>query len=53
MEGDRYDNERDYFISSKGIKILRYENCEIWNSLDKVIEDIKREIIQRTTLPIG
>ena len=53
MEGDRYDNDRGIFISNKGIKILRYENCEIWNSLDKVIEDIKREIKQRITLPLG
>lgn len=47
MEGDRYDNIRDYIITSKGIKILRYENCEIWNSLEKVIEDINEEIVQR------
>ena len=46
IEGDKYDVERDNFISEKGIKILRFENCEVWNNMDmiiKVIEDCIKE----------
>ena len=45
--GDKYDYERDNFISSKGIKILRYENKEIWESIEQVIEEINKELQRR------
>ena len=44
IAGDKYDYERDNFISSKGIKILRYENKEIWESIEQVIEEINKEL---------
>ena len=44
IEGDKYDCGRDIFISSKGIKILRYENKEIWESIEQVIEEINKEL---------
>ena len=47
IEGDKYDCERDIFISSKGIKILRYENKEIWESIEQVIEEINKELQHR------
>ena len=47
IEGDRYDYERENFISRKGIKIIRYENCEVWNSLELIIERIEKETAQR------
>ena len=45
--GDKYDCERDIFISSKGIKILRYENKDIWESIEQVIEEINKELQRR------
>ena len=44
IAGDKYDYERDNFISSKGIKILRYENKEIWESIERVVEEINKEL---------
>ena len=44
IAGDKYDYERNNFISSKGIKILRYENKEIWESIEQVIEEINKEL---------
>ena len=45
IAGDKYDYERDNFISSKGIKILRYENKEIWESIEQVIDEINKECL--------
>ena len=47
IEGDKYDCERDIFISSKGIKILRYENKDIWESFKRVVEEINKELQHR------
>ena len=47
IEGDIYDYDRDNFISTKGIKILRYENRVIWESLEHVIEEINKELTLR------
>ena len=47
IEGDKYHCERDVFISSKGIKILRYENKDIWESFERVVEEINKELQHR------
>ena len=47
IAGDKYDCERDIFISSKGIKILRYENKDIWESFERVVEEINKELQHR------
>ena len=41
LEGSDYDGKRDSYISSFGIKVLRYENMDIYNNLEAVLEDIK------------
>jgi len=40
-EGGEHDEVRDEFISQLGIKILRYENKEVYNNLEAVLEDIR------------
>jgi len=47
-EGAReYDHERQTFIASFGIKILRFLNMDIYENLDGVMEAIEREILDR------
>lgn len=40
-EGERYDMERDTYISKLGIKMLRYENRDVFNNVEAVLEDIR------------
>ena len=40
-EGSDHDEIRDEFIKGLGIKILRYENNEMYKNLEAVLEDIK------------
>ncbi len=40
-EGSDYDEKRDAFIIGLNIKVLRYENRDIYNNLEAVLEDIK------------
>ena len=40
---DEYDLERDRFISNLGITVLRFENQEVWDDLDRVLERIKKQ----------
>jgi very-short-patch-repair endonuclease len=39
--GEDSDTERDNYINSLGIKVLRYENSDVENNLEAVLEDIK------------
>ncbi len=41
LAGSEYDEKRDDFIRGLGIKILRYENEEIYHHFEGVLEDIK------------
>jgi very-short-patch-repair endonuclease len=41
LEGSNHDQIRDSYISSLGIKVLRYENRDIYNNLEAVLVDIK------------
>jgi very-short-patch-repair endonuclease len=41
VQGNRNDLERSKVIEKYGIRILRYENKLIYNSLESVLEDIK------------
>ncbi len=48
QEGAReYDRERQVFIESFGIKIVRFLNLDIYENLDGVLEAIEREILDR------
>ena len=44
-EGSDYDEERDDYIGNLGITVLRYENRDIYNNLDAVLNDIKSNFI--------
>ena len=45
MQGDTYDYDRDKFLESLGIRVLRFENSEIWNDIDFVLETIARKLL--------
>lgn len=42
-----YDTERDRFLESKNILVMRFPNEQIRNSLPKVMQNIKSEIQRR------
>ena len=46
-----YDYERDLFLNTVGIKVLRFENKEVFNNPEAVLESIKEEFgwRERTT----
>ena len=46
MQGDVYDCERNIFLESLGIRILRFENREIWEHIDLVLESISQAAIE-------
>lgn len=41
MQGDKKDYDRDEFLKSKDITIIRFENREIWVNIEMVLEAIK------------
>ena len=48
QEGRReYDQRRQAFIESFGIRIIRFLNGDIYENLDGVLEAIEREIVER------
>ena len=44
MEGDTYDYDRTEYLNSCGINVLRFENNEIWNNMEGVLNAIIQEI---------
>ena len=40
---EKYDKERQKILESKGFKIARYTNYEVFNNLNGVLEDILRK----------
>jgi very-short-patch-repair endonuclease len=42
-----YDREREQFIESFGIRIVRILNTEVYDNLDGVLEMIGREVLKR------
>ncbi len=42
IDAIKYDNNRQKYIESLGIKFLRFSNLEIYEDLDRVIEKIKK-----------
>ncbi|MEQ8238110.1 MAG: DUF559 domain-containing protein [Cyclobacteriaceae bacterium] len=38
-----YDHERDLFLNHCGIKVLRFENKEVFNHPEAVLENVKKE----------
>ena len=45
-----YDQERQKFIESFGIKIIRFLNDDIYEGLDGVLQAIGREVVERRRL---
>ena len=39
------DTNKDAFLKRNGIHVLRFKNCEIENEIEKVIEMIKKELL--------
>ncbi|MBQ8271198.1 MAG: endonuclease domain-containing protein [Bacteroidaceae bacterium] len=51
MQGDACDLDRTEFLNSKGIRVIRFENKEIWNNIDEVL-DVIREYVSRISLSV-
>ena len=45
-EGKMYDKERDDYMKSLGIEVLRYKNSEVINTLSDVLDIIEDKIIK-------
>jgi very-short-patch-repair endonuclease len=48
MQGDTYDYDRTKFLESLGICVLRFENKDVWNNIDHVLERITTVILQNS-----
>ncbi|NQY66709.1 MAG: endonuclease domain-containing protein [Flavobacteriales bacterium] len=51
-EAKEYDEMRTYLINQFGIEVIRFQNKEIINNLDIVIEDIKTKLNDNQS-PLG
>ncbi len=40
-EGGDYDEKRDSFMSGLGITVIRFENRDVFDNIEAVLEDIK------------
>jgi very-short-patch-repair endonuclease len=40
-EGMAYDSERDQFLVQQGIKVIRFENVEVFENINGVLDKIK------------
>ena len=49
--GYQYDSERTAFLNNLGIKVIRFENCEVFNALENVLEVIKSNFTTPDSLP--
>jgi very-short-patch-repair endonuclease len=56
-EGKReYDQRRQVFVESFGIRIVRFLNVDVYDNLEGVLEAIVREVLERraeTKTPVG
>ena len=48
MHGDTRDYDRTVFLTSKGIRVLRFENKDIWNNLEGVLNAVKQCISNKS-----
>ena len=51
-QAESYDQSRERFIKSLGIKILRFTNSDIYESLDHVLEIIENSIKTPSASPL-
>ena len=47
MQGDTRDFDRTIFLNSIGIEVVRFENKEVWENIEYVIETIKEKLGER------
>ena len=50
---DRYDTERTTYLNSLGIKVVRFENKEVFEHIDRVLDEIKNNFTTPTPPKIG
>lgn len=43
-DAEKYDKRRQEYIENKGIKVIRYDNNDVYTNLDGVISDIIYEV---------
>ena len=43
---DEYDATRTEFLNKQQVKVIRFENSDIWNNLENVLEEIKRNLFE-------
>jgi very-short-patch-repair endonuclease len=36
-----YDKKRDLFLMQEGIRVLRFENCKVWNDLQGLLNEVR------------
>ena len=56
MQGDTRDYDRTIFLNSKSIEVIRFENKDIWENIEQVLETIKVRLKEKhiqKTLPLG
>lgn len=44
VKGKAHDEERDAYLKSKGIRVIRFANWDVFEELDSVLERISREL---------
>ena len=42
-EAEKYDQEREKYINSKGVKIIRFTNLDIYNNIEEVVKEIMKQ----------
>jgi len=42
-----YDEYRDDFMKSLGIKTMRFDNDEIMNNIDSVLDAVRKELLEK------
>ena len=45
--GYEYDIKRDGFLKEQGITVLRFENAEVFENLEDVLENIKKHFLSK------
>jgi|SRR6185437_8825830 len=53
IDGSRYDDDREKVLKKFGIRVLRYENKLIYNSIESVLEDIKAHFTNPKVLDVN
>lgn len=43
-EGIKYDQDRTQFLEAQGIKVIRFENIDVFENLEGVLEEIRSNI---------